>query len=261
MSINRRIFTLTVMILLQVLINGCSIEDSNNQKEMQTVGSVFYKEAELSNDIGGSTVSCIGMNNENEVVAYLKDENKLVSIDQNHVISMDLDIRTDTFENVQLEFDTAGNIYVLGQDIIADDYKKTIQIKRQLIIFKAQGGYSEQNNTTKEIGEGYMPLKDEIIEKIKIDSKGNLYALKLSGYIEVFNNELESVDVHDKNRYADFDIDEHDNLIVLHRKQGNKNRVERIDANSRKTIWQEEYNGAAAPNYIYYKRNTKIYMV
>lgn len=257
MSINRRIFALTVMLLLQLLINGCSIEDSNNQKELQTAGSVFYEEAELSNGICDKWVSCIGMNNKNEVVAYLKDENKLVSIGQNHVISMDLDIRTDTFENVQLEFDTAGNIYVLGQDIIADDYKKIIQIKRQLIIFKAQGEYSEQNNTTKEIGEGYMPLKDEIIEKIKIDSKGNLYALKLSGYIEVFNNELESIDVHDKNRYADFDIDEHDNLIVLYRKQWNKNRIEKIDSNSGKTIWQEEYNGAAAPNYIYYNRNTK----
>ncbi|HCJ56516.1 MAG TPA: hypothetical protein DHV55_03385 [Clostridiaceae bacterium] len=145
---------------------------------------------------------------------------------------------------------------MLTQEYERNGDNEIIKIKRQLHIYSQENEEIAYESEIKEIGNSEN-VKDEIIRKIKIDSRGNIYTLKLNGSIEIFDEKLNNLHKLEKDTYWDMDLDENDNLITLRYTKTYEKILEGMDTKKYSVIWQKEYPKEQGPYMIYYNKDTK----
>ncbi|MTI65248.1 MAG: extracellular solute-binding protein [Firmicutes bacterium] len=244
-----------ILIILMVLVS-CSKDVNNTMGEDK---DIQYKEAKLDvleefKDIEFFSVS----NNDKLAVSGLKGEDNYIIITDNNNIIKEIKENSKSIES-PFTYDNKGNLIFLDQ-IIKRENEEITGFLRRLRIYDSE--YNLKNkNITNTIEVGKEELKNEMIVEIKVDSNGNIYALKLDNSIEVFNNKLEVIKTLDSDEYKDFDLDENDNLIVLNKK-GDNIILEKLDGKKYSSMWKKEYKSSKRPYYISYnKKNKTLYGV
>ncbi|MGE5632844.1 MAG: ABC transporter substrate-binding protein [Caulobacteraceae bacterium] len=199
-------------------------------------------------------IASLDMNGQEEIVAYREDEEEFVFLDESGNVTREFKI--DLEGRICFDVDGSGNIHVLCQEITRNDSNEVTAIKRVLALYDSQGKRFEGEAVTKDIIKGNAAIRDEIIRKLLVDDKGNIFALKLDSSIEIFDKKLDSINTLNKNRYRDMALGENDNLIVSSWSQGRENTIETLDWQSGKILWKKEYASLDAPWKLYYNKTT-----
>ncbi len=251
------------LLMVVILAAGCKTSGngvsstSGNAAETEKRGDT-YEEVPLSDKLGMKDIVSLDMNNQKEIVAYREDEKKFVFLDESG--SINREFKTDEEGRVCFDVDSSGNIHVLFQELTRDASNEIAAIKRKLVLYDSQGKKLGGEAVVKDVNKGNAGINDEIIRKLLVDDKGNIFALKLDSSIEIFDKKLDSINTLNKNRYRDMALGENDNLIVSYWPQERKNTIEALDWKSAKTIWEKEYARLDAPRQLYYNRTAgKLY--
>lgn len=156
-----------------------------------------------------------------------------------------------------LAFDKDNRIYVLLQYRQKNEKNENILLKRQLQIYDTQGYTIENQSEIEEIKGGSNYLTGEIVERMEVDSQGNIYCLKVSQGVEIMDKKLNSISRLQGKKFLDIDKDEEDNIIGLCYESGSQLYIEKISKKDQKTIWKKEHESNEAPKLIYYNETTK----
>lgn len=253
MSYKKAIITFLTLSLMLVFY-GCS-KDSTTTDVPKNI--IAYKEIILNDALEAENILSMGLDANNQPVVSIlgKDSRKYVVLDENGEIKKeiknDFSGRPDVFT-----FDKNNIMYILAEKPELNENKEIVKIAKKLLVYKYDSDSITENNVTGELNDNTARSIEDTTTKIKADSKGNIYALKLGGSIDVFDSKLNLKKVLDSIEYRDIEIDEEDKLLAL--KYGrDEDKLEKIDTNSYKTIWSKEYSHIDAPRNIYYNKNTK----
>ncbi len=250
----KKVMIIILALSLMFIFYGCT-------KDNRTTGLdkdiTKYKEVILNDVLKVENILGIGLNDNNELVLSIfdRDSRKYVVLDENGEVKKEINIdfsgRADIFT-----FDKNNIMYILSEKPELNENKDITSISKKLLSYDSESDSITENNVTGELNDVTARSIEDTTTKIKADSKGNIYALKLGGSIEVFDNDLSLRKVLDATLYWDIEIDEEDNLLAL--KYGrDENKLDKIDTNSFKAIWSKEYSHIDGPNKIYYNKNTK----
>lgn len=233
---------------------GCT-KDSTTTDVAKNI--IAYKEIILNDALEAENILSMGLDANNQPVLSIlgKDSRKYIVLDENGAVKKEINTdfsgRPDVFT-----FDKNNIMYILAEKPELNENRNITSISKKLLVYKNESDSITENNVTGELNDNTARSIEETTRKIKVDSRGNIYALKLGGNIEVFDNKLNLKKVLDSIEYRDIEIDEEDNLLAL--KYGrDEGKLEKIDTNSYKTIWSKEYSHIDAPSNIYYNKNTK----
>jgi len=94
------------------------------------------------------------------------------------------------------------------------------------------------------------------VDKVRVDSKDNIHALKLNGEIEIYDENLNKTKVLNEKQYKDIAKDEKDNLIALCL-DWEKSTIGYIEIKNYKTKWEKEHQYSQVPNIIFYNLSNK----
>ncbi len=248
-----RAMLIALVIVLVCLLSGCKggKEASNDQV---VEDSFMYQEIILSDLLGIKNFNSINLSHKDEIGVYNYDKAELSILGKNEEKAEKIELGRGG-RNL-FAFSENDDIYMLTQEYERNGDNEIIKIKRQLHIYSQENEEIAYESEIKEIGNSEN-VKDEIIRKIKIDSRGNIYTLKLNGSIEIFDEKLNSLNKLEKDTYWDMDLDENDNLITLRYTKTYEKILEGMDTKKYSVIWQKEYPKEQGPYMIYYNKDTK----
>ncbi|MGF7058758.1 extracellular solute-binding protein [Brassicibacter mesophilus] len=249
----KKIIVLMLILSLMITSYGCTQDKKTSDTN---VNDLSYKEIILSDTLGEEYISSININSKSELVLCSEgDKIKYLILDEKgeikKEISLDFDGRADLFT-----INNENSMYILSQIPKRNENKDIVGLDTKLLSYNNEENSINEDNIIAEISDNTARTVQDMTIKVKSDSKGNIYALKLNGSIEVYDNNLKSKKIIDSVEYWDIQIDEEDNLFALH-KNFEKKALEKIDTNNYKTIWIKEYKDTDAPESIYYNKNTK----
>lgn len=248
--------TIAILLTLSLMFvfYGCTKDNrtASIDKDIKTA----YKEIILNETLGVEHITRVGLNNNNQLVLLVEGDNrKYIVLNENgevkKEINIDYDERVDVFT-----VDSKDNMYILSEEAYANENKDIIGVRKKLLSYNDESNSITENNVIGELNDTTARSIQEIARKIRVDSKGNIYALKVDGSIEIFDSSFNSKKVLDSISYRDIEIDEEDNILALHDKIDEK-ILDKIDGNSYKIIWSKEYNYTDVPDKIHYNKNTK----
>lgn len=253
MRYKKVIITLLVLLLI-VTLYGCTTENKTAGANKNTEAT--YREIVLNDVLDAENISNINLNENNELVALIGgDSTKYVVLDENTEIKKEISIDFDGRASV-FSIDSNNNMYILSEKLETNENKDVVKINKKLFYYDNESDLITENNVIGDLTDTTARSIEEITRKIKVDSKGNIYALKLNGQVEVLDSKLNSKKILDSIPYWDIEIDEEDNLLALQRESG-KYALNKIDTSNYKIILSKEYSYTDAPESIYYNKNTK----
>lgn len=237
-------------------MSGCKTVDSSNTKDILEKNAYSYEVTELRGVMGLQSVSNLCINNKGEVALFDEEKEKILVIDKKGALIREI---PDTFKgSVCLAYDTADKLYAVLQYYKKNGSEVT-GMMTELAIYDGQG-QKYGVKAVKEINGSKESFNGKLITKMIPDKEGNLYVRKIDGTVEVLNKSLESIKVWNRDEYLDFSLDEKDNLILLRKNTGGQRYIQKFDVSNGKVIWEKEFKGLGAPDYIYYNRNSgKLY--
>lgn len=249
----KKIIAILLILSLIFVLNGCT---KDNRMTGVDKNITTYKEIILSDILEAEYVSSIDLNHNNELVLFIGgDSRKYVVLDENGEVKKEIDIDYDGRADI-FTIDNNNNMHILSEKPEINENKEIVEIRKKLLSYNNESDSITEDNVMGELTNTAARSVEEITRKIKADSKGNIYALKLNGSIEVFDNNLNLKKVLDSISYRDIEIDEEDNILALNNNI-DKKVLDKIDTNSYKTIWSKEYSYIDVPMKIYYNKNTK----
>lgn len=248
-----RAMLIALVIVLICLLSGCKGgKEASNAQDAED--SFMYQEIILNDLLGIKNFDSIDLSHKDEIGVYDYDKAELSILGKNEEKAEKIELSRGG-RNL-FAFSKSDDIYMLTQEYERNGDNEIIKIKRQLHIYSQENKEVAYESEIKEIGNSEN-IKDEIIRKIKIDSTGNIYTLKLNGSIEIFDEKLNSLHKLEKDTYWDMDLDENDNLITLRYTKTYEKILEGMDTNKYSVIWQKEYSKEQGPYMIYYNKDTK----
>lgn len=216
-----------------------------------------YKEIILNDVLEAKNILSVGLDINNQPVLFIlgKDSRKYIVLDENGAVKKEINTDFSGRPNV-FTFDKNNNMYILADKPELNENREITSISKKLLFYDNESDSITENNVIGQLNDTTARSIEDTTRKIKVDSKGNIYALKLGGSIEVFDSNLNIKKVLDSTPYWDIEMDEEDNILAL--KYGrDDNILDKIDTNNYKTIWSKEYSYTDEPNKIYYNKNTK----
>ena len=244
---------IALVIVLICLLSGCKGgKEASNAQDAED--SFMYQEIILNDLLGIKNFDSIDLSHKDEIGVYDYDKAELSILGKNEEKAEKIELSRGG-RNL-FAFSKSDDIYMLTQEYERNGDNEIIKIKRQLHIYSQENKEVAYESEIKEIGNSEN-IKDEIIRKIKIDSTGNIYTLKLNGSIEIFDEKLNSLHKLEKDTYWDMDLDENDNLITLRYTKTYEKILEGMDTKKYSVIWQKEYSKEQGPYMIYYNKDTK----
>jgi ABC-type glycerol-3-phosphate transport system substrate-binding protein len=248
----KKIIIFILMILLTVFY-GCT---RGKDRLAVKKGIRLYKEVILNEILGEDYISSIEMNNNNELVLYSEGNNKkyLILDEKDKVkkeIILDFDGRGELFG-----FTNKNTMYILSEIPKRNENKDITGLEKKFLLYNSKEDYINRKNLVNETYDSTVKSIEDMTIKIEVDSKGNIYALKFNGSVEVYDNNLQLKKIIDSFQYNDLEVDEKDNLLVLHKSTQSK-ILEKIDTSDYKTIWRREYKSTDAPEAIYYNKSSQ----
>lgn len=248
-----RAMLIALVIVLICLLSGCKGgKEASNDKDAED--SFMYQEIIVSDLLGIKNFDSIDLSHKDEIGVYDYDKAELSILGKNEEKAEKIELGRGG-RNL-FAFSENDDIYMLTQEYERNGDNEIIKIKRQLHIYSQENKEVAYESEIKEIGNSEN-IKDEIIRKIKIDSTGNMYTLKLNGSIEIFDEKLNNLHKLEKDTYWDMDLDENDNLITLRYTKTYEKILEGMDTKKYSIIWQKEYPKEQGPYMIYYNKDTK----
>ncbi|WP_352419677.1 extracellular solute-binding protein [Proteiniborus sp.] len=250
----KKVLIILLTLSLMFVFYGCTKENKTTDvaKDIKT-----YKEVILSEALEVENILDVCLNNNNDLVLSIigKDSRKYVVLDENGDVNKEINTDFSGRPNI-FTFDKNNNMYILADKPELNENREITSISKKLLFYDNESDSITEDNVIGQLNDTAARSIEDTTRKIKVDSKGNIYALKLGGSIEVFDSNLNIKKVLDSTPYWDIEMDEEDNLLAL--KYGrDENKLDKIDTNSYKTIWSKEYSYTDGPNKIYYNKNTK----
>lgn len=250
----QKVIIILLALLLIVTLYGCTTENKTAGVNKNTEAT--YREIILNDVLEAEHITNIGLNKNNELVAYIAgDSRKYVVLDENIEVKKEINIGFDGRANI-FTIDSNNNMYILSEMSETNEKKDIVKIIKKLFSYDYESSSITENNAIGELTDTTARSTEEITKKIRIDSKGNIYALKLGGKIEVFDSKFNSKKILDSTLYTDIDIDEEDNLLAI-RKNIEERVLDKINTSNYKIILSKEYDYNELPRSIYYNKNTK----
>ncbi|SCG82889.1 multiple sugar transport system substrate-binding protein [Proteiniborus sp. DW1] len=251
---NKKVIIILSIALLLVILYGCTKENRTASVNKKT--EVKYREVILNDALKVEDVSGIVLNKSNELIAYIPgDIRKYVVLDENVAVKKEMNIDFEGRASV-FTVDSNDNMYILSEIPDTNENNDIVKISKRLFSYDNETNLINENNVIGEITDTTARSAEEITKKIRIDSKGNIYALKLGGKIEILDSNFNSKKILDSTLYMDIDIDEEDNLLAI-RRSIEERVLDKIDTSNYKIISSNEYDYNEFPNQIYYNKNTK----
>lgn len=252
-KISSKIVVLVLIIISICLLSGCK-GDKKVSNDQSMENSFVYEEKILSDLLEIKDFDSIDLNYKNEIGVYDCDKSELLILEKDK--ESPCKIKLDTGDKNVFAFTNNDDIYIWTQEYERNDNDKIVKIKRQLHIYSKEDKMLTYESQAKEVA-GNDDISDEIVRKIKVDSIGNIYVLKLNGSIGIFDKKLSSLHKLENNIYWDMEIDEKDNLITLRYTKNYEKIIEGMDTKKYSVIWQKEYPKEQGPYMIYYNKDTK----
>ncbi|SDY97749.1 ABC-type glycerol-3-phosphate transport system, substrate-binding protein [Proteiniborus ethanoligenes] len=250
----KKVIIILLVLLLIVTLYGCTTENKTAGVNKNT--EVTYREIILNDVLEAEHITNIGLNKNNELIAYIAgDSRKYVVLDENTEAKKEVNIDFDGRASI-FTLDNSNNMYILSEIPETNENKDIVKISKKLFSYNNGSNSITENNVIGELTDTTARSTEEITKKIRIDSKGNIYALKLGGKIEVFDSKFNSKKILDSTLYTDIDIDEEDNLLAI-RRNIEERVLDKIDTSNYKIILSKEYDYNDLPRSIYYNKNTK----
>ncbi|MGF7058756.1 extracellular solute-binding protein [Brassicibacter mesophilus] len=246
----RKVMIMLLILSLMITSYGC-------KGTLDTNGGVSsYKEIILSDILGEEYISRIDINSDNELVLCSEGDNsRYLILDEKGEIKKEITADFGGSKDV-FAINNANNMYILSEISKRNKNKDIIGLGTKLLSYNNEGNLINEDNVIAEASDNTVRSAQDMTIKVEVDSKGNIYALKLNGTIEVYDSSLKSKKTIDSVQYRDIEIDEEDNLYALHRNI-QKKILDKIDTDNYKTIWSKEYKDTDAPESIYYNKNTR----
>ena len=244
------LFLMIISIIFTTACGANTATSTNKEQEQFT-----YEAKEIYSTDGGKGISSVAMGGNGELAVYNYYEKKIYIFNKNGARTGEIEAG-ENWDGL-LVFDKDNKLYVLLQSLEKNENKENVLLKRQLRIYDVQSDNLEEQSDIVEIKGESKYLIGETIDKIEIDSKGNIYCLKVNEEVEVLNIKLKNVTTLQGKKFLDIDIDEEDNIIVLCYDSGSEVYIEKISGKAHKSIWKKSYNQSDTPESIFYNMKNK----
>ena len=247
----RIILFLMVISLIFTTSCGANTATVNNKEQEQFT----YEANEIYSVSGSKGITSIAMGSNGELALYNYYEKKIYIFNKEGTKIGEAEVG-ENWEGV-LAFDKDNKLYVLLQYREKNEKNENILLKRQLQIYDVQSYAIETQSEIAEIKGDSRYLTDETVDRIEVDSHGNIYCLKVSEEVEILDKKLKNIDMIQGKKFLDIAIDEEDNLIGLCYDGGSKVYIEKLSGKNHKTIWKKEYSTNEEQKSIYYNKINK----
>lgn len=243
---------ISFVFIFMFVLYGCT--SSGNPAMNEDESTLLYEAISINQEAGIDNVYAMSLNSNNQLAISQYDSGSILLIDKE---GKTIDkYESPTYNKSLLAFNNTDSLYIIPQSYTMDDNGQVHSIQRQLIVADKDNPTGARSMPFKVLESTKEDIKNEIFKKMMIDSKGNIYALKLNGEIEIYDENLNKIKVLGEKQYKDIAIDEKDNLIALCL-DSEKSTIEYIDTKNYKTKWEKEYQYSQAPNLIFYNLNNK----
>ena len=209
-----------------------------------------YEAKEIYSVNGGKGISSIAMRNNGDLAVYNYYEKKIYVFDKKGSKTGEAEVG-ENWDGV-LAFGKDNKLYALLQYREKNENNENILLKRKLQVYDTQGNAIESQSGIVEIKGESKCLTGETIDKIEIDSKGNIYCLKVSEEVEILDTKLKNVTTLQGKKFLDIDIDEEDSIIGLCYDSGSEVYIEKISSKDHRSIWKKEHDSNEAAKSIHY---------
>lgn len=251
---HKKVIIILLALLLIVTLYGCTRENKSVGVNKNTEAK--YRQVILNDVLKAENISSLSLNRNNELIAYIAEgSRKYVVLDKNTEVKKEINIGFDGSANV-FTIDKNNTMFILSEIPETNRNNEILKISRKLFSYDNETNLISESNLIGELTDTTARSAEESIKKIRVDSKGNIYALKLGGKIEVFDSDFKSKRILDSILYTDIEIDEEDNLLGI-RRNIDERVLDKIDTSNYKIIMSKEYDYNEFPSRIYYNKNTK----
>jgi len=247
-------YIIFLIFISMLLLSSCKSE--NTSIDQATEASAYtYKEEVINELLGIENIPSACINSIGEVIFYDEDKGRIVYAENTGRIIRE--INKDMDGELCFAVDGNDNLYVLHNYLKKDDKGQVYALATELIVYNSVGNELTDRYAINEKKGNWEEVKDEIIRKIQVNSKGYIFALKYDSTVEVFDLKLQSMNTLGIDKYWDIAIDEDDNLLAVLRKGSGDKQLIKIDAVNFRKVWEAEDSHSEAPQYIYYNIQDK----
>jgi ABC-type glycerol-3-phosphate transport system substrate-binding protein len=226
-----------IVLLIFLLTSLVSCNQSN--KEYNSKTTITYSKIEIDGEAHLLNPAALRLNySKDQVIIYdsVPDASKYVVLDKNGKYAGQINAGFKG-DGRAFTIDRNNNIYILAQEnVTADTSMAPKGTKLTLHIFDPFG------KIVKTVDLGIIPPQNDKfirVSEIAVDSKGNVYLLKWSNGVDIYNQEGKAIGKFDTYKYTSMDIDLEDNLILgASGGDDNKPFIEKIKLSTNESKWK-----------------------
>jgi len=175
------------MAISLIFATGCGANPTTSIGNEQN--QFNYEAKEIYSADGSRGISSIAMGRNGELAVFKYHEKKIYIFDKNGAKTGEL--KAEENWDGALYFDKDNKLYALLQYRVKNNNNDYVLLERQLRMYDIQKSTLEEQSDIVEIKSDN--IIGEVVEKIEVDSQGNIYCLKANEEVEVSDKKPKSI--------------------------------------------------------------------